>query len=61
MGSDSLLQQKLEQADIARKEAETQIEQAKDRCRRMEERLQLAKQAVGNWMKNKNSEIQKLH
>ena len=46
LGSDSELQQKLEQAVTSRKEAEDRAELAEDRSRRMEERLQLAKTTV---------------
>ena len=61
LGSDSELQQKLEQAETARREAKTRAERAEDGSTRMEDRLQLAKIEVSKWLEDKDNLIKKLH
>ena len=60
LGSDSEMEQKLEQAETTCREAGAQAKKSETRSRRIEDWLQLAKKEVGKCLDAKDSLIQKL-
>ena len=60
-GSDPELQQKLEKAEQAQREAEIRVEKAESRNRELEAQLQSAKTHADKCLEEKDSSIQDLH